>query len=116
MVATVLLVEDDFLVRTIAVDALAHAGLDVVEAESGEEALALLRSASDIDVLLTDIGLSGMLDGWALALAARELSPALRVVYVTGADPRDGRAVPGSLFISKPYTPAALVAMCAPST
>ena len=107
------MVEDDALVRMIAVDALTHAGLRALEAEDAAEALALLRTDPGIDLLLTDIGLPGDTDGWALAHAARELKPALRVVYVTGADPGDGRAVPGSRFVSKPYSPAALVELCA---
>ena len=108
----ILVVEDDPLVRMLAVDALSHAGLDVVEAEDADEALAQLKSVDGICALLTDIGLPGNVDGWELAEKAAAMKPELHVVYVTGSDAGDCRAVDGSRFLSKPYSPEALIAMC----
>jgi CheY-like chemotaxis protein len=108
----ILLVEDDPLVRMLAADALSHAGLDVVEAEDAQEALAQLKSVEGISILLTDIGLPGSIDGWELADLATAMKPGLHVVYVTGSDAGDRRTVEGSRFLSKPYSPDALIAIC----
>lgn len=98
--------------RMLVVDALTHAGLHVIEAEDAEEALAQLKSVEGICALLTDIGLPGSMDGWELADQAAAMKPGLQVVYVTGSEGGDRRTVTGSRFLSKPYSPETLVAIC----
>jgi CheY-like chemotaxis protein len=79
----VLVVEDDELVREVAVEGLTEAGFEVVEAASAEEALA--RCEEHVaDVLFTDIRLPGSLDGWDVAEQCRETNPGLPVIYATG--------------------------------
>lgn len=84
--ATILIVEDDRDVRDIAVTVLEAAGYRVLEAPTGDDAYRLLLAHQDlrIDVLFTDVVMPGRLDGIDLANAARELRPALRVLYATG--------------------------------
>lgn len=82
---TVLLVEDDAMVRVTLTDFFEAAGLDVLEAENAEDAMAIVEDqAQRIDVLVTDLDLGPGEDGLALAKAARRLRPELLVVYETG--------------------------------
>jgi CheY-like chemotaxis protein len=67
---TVLVVEDDGLVRIDAADTLREAGFDVIEAEGADEALKVMASRGDIAVLFTDINMPGRMDGVELARRA----------------------------------------------
>jgi CheY-like chemotaxis protein len=97
----VLVVEDDELVREVAVEGLMEAGFEVVEAASAEEALA--RCEEHVaDVLFTDIRLPGSLDGWDVAEQCRETNPGLPVIYATGFSHVRPRPVPGSVWFQKP--------------
>jgi signal transduction histidine kinase/FixJ family two-component response regulator len=80
---TVLVVEDDELVRLGTVDMVRQLGHDVAEAASGYAALELLRQRPEIDVVITDLGLPGM-SGQELMTAARELRPELPILVATG--------------------------------
>jgi CheY-like chemotaxis protein len=82
--ARVLLAEDEFLIRMMLAEDLEAAGYDVVEAETGDDALAKSLGGDGCDVLVTDIEMPGSLDGLALAVRMRERHPDLPVVYVTG--------------------------------
>ena len=70
----VLVVDDDDLVRTVAVETLEDAGFEVIEAATAEEALDRCEKRT-ADVLFTDIMLSGNLDGWDIAERCREAHP-----------------------------------------
>ncbi|WP_447811066.1 response regulator [Pseudomonas putida] len=96
---TVLLVDDDHLVRDMLGDVLRQYGYQVRQAHSGEQALALLDD--DIDLLLTDFAMPEF-NGAQLALAARERYPRLPVVFLTGYAELQGLELPGSLVIQKP--------------
>ena len=98
----VLFVEDDDLVRTVGVDALEEAGFEVIEAATAEEALMRCEEHA-ADVLVTDIMLSGQLDGWDVAEQCRQSNPTLPVVYMTGYSLRQHRPVPGSRLLHKPW-------------
>jgi DNA-binding response OmpR family regulator len=101
----VLIVEDEFLIRMTLAEALTDDGFDVIEAETGDEALALFGQQESIDLLLTDVQLPGSLDGIALARAARARVPQLPVIYMTGRTDQlagTGAAAP-EVFIGKPY-------------
>jgi DNA-binding response OmpR family regulator len=102
----VLLVEDEFLIREWVADALREQGFAVHAVGNAADALRHLAS-SPVDVLFTDINLTGGTDGLVLARRAREVCPGLMVVYASGRvralDP-DVR-VPQSLFLPKPYNP-----------
>jgi len=105
----VLVVEDDALVREMAVEALRDAGFDVMEAEDGGAALAVCRDTS-LDALVTDIRLPGPITGWDVAEKCRESDPTLPVVYATAMSNVPPRPVPGSRWCNKPYTPEQVVA------
>ena len=102
----VLVVDDDDLVRTVAVDTLEDAGFEVIEAATAEEALDRCEERT-ADVLFTDIMLSE--DGWDIAERCREAHPDIPVIYTTGYSLRAHRPVPGSRLLHKPYQSAELV-------
>jgi CheY-like chemotaxis protein len=83
---TVLVVEDDRLVRELALTVLEEAGYRVLEAASGDDAYHLFLTHPDlqVDVLFTDVVMPGRLDGIDLADAARVLRPGLQVLFATG--------------------------------
>jgi CheY-like chemotaxis protein len=83
---TVLVADDEPVVRIVVAESLADAGHRVLEAESGETALELLRAGHRINLLITDIHLAGGLDGRDLADRARKILPDLKVIFMTGDD------------------------------
>ena len=101
----VLVVEGVFVIRLTLVEALGAEGFEVIEAETGDDALPLLSSGPDISLLLTDIQLPGTLNGRDLASKIRENLPDLPVIFTTGraqAEP-DGSDPGRNVFIAKPY-------------
>lgn len=81
---TVLLVDDEPLIRLLAVEALEELGYTIIEAEEGASALKILNSERTIDLLITDVGLPGGLNGRQVADAARIARPDLKVLFITG--------------------------------
>jgi CheY-like chemotaxis protein len=80
---TVLLAEDEPMLRQVVRATLQHAGYDVIEAADGNAGLKILQSESPIDILLTDVKMPGM-NGYQLAEAGLSLRPALKVMLMTG--------------------------------
>ncbi|WP_236600126.1 hybrid sensor histidine kinase/response regulator [Ramlibacter alkalitolerans] len=81
---TIVVVEDDEVVRTLAVETLAGLGYAVHAAATGAEGAQLLNELGAVDLLLTDIGLPGGVSGKQLADAARATRPDLKVILITG--------------------------------
>lgn len=81
---SVLVVDDEVLLRMVMTDALEELDYRVLEAGTGAAALNLLQSDAEIDLLITDIGLPGGMDGRQLAEAARTLIPDVKIIFVTG--------------------------------
>ena len=81
---TVLIVDDEPSVRMLVADALGDAGFHCLEAADGPAALRILESRARIDLLVTDVGLPGGLNGRQVADAARTLRPGLKILFVTG--------------------------------
>ena len=108
----VLLVEDDLQVREFARGQLEALSYRVLEAADGPEALALLRSRPDIELLFTDVVMPGGMSGVELAEAALALRPGLPVLYTSGytesALIHNGRLDPNVLLLGKPYRRAEL--------
>ena len=105
---TVLIVEDEELVREIAALEFEDAGFEVLQAATGDTAMTLITGTREIDLLFTDIRLPGSIDGWSIAERARELRPELPVFYATGYSDTP-RLVAGARFFRKPYLPTAIV-------
>lgn len=100
---TILVVEDDAIVRMLIVDVLEEFEYEVLEAVDGPQALEFLNNQSaSIDLMMTDMGLPGM-DGKELAVKARELRPALPVLFASGY--AEALEVPaGMAMIGKPFS------------
>ncbi|HEY8949312.1 MAG TPA: response regulator [Rhizomicrobium sp.] len=107
-----LIVEDDWLLRQAIAEVIGGAGWNVLEAESGETAVALLRSGERIDALITDVRLSGQMSGWDLAETFRASNPKLPVVYVSGNPIIEVRRVAGGQFLPKPCDLQKLINVC----
>ena len=81
---TVLIVEDEMLLRMRAVDIVEDAGFTPLEAVNADEAIALLESRSDIELLFTDIQMPGTMNGLKLAHAVHERWPSIKIILVSG--------------------------------
>jgi CheY-like chemotaxis protein len=114
----VLLVEDEFLLCDMLSEVLADYGFEVHAVANAKDAIQHLTCGSPCDILLTDINLPGSIDGAALARLARELRPRLPVVYASGSYSKieELDAVPGSVFVPKPYNPDKLCEMLSEMT
>jgi two-component sensor histidine kinase len=80
----VLVVEDEMLLRMRAVDMVEDAGFTPIEAINADDALAILESRSDIEMLFTDIQMPGSMDGLKLAYAVHERWPLIKIILVSG--------------------------------
>jgi CheY-like chemotaxis protein len=111
---TILVVEDDEEVRRSSVEALREIGYQVLEAGDAMDGVRLIVDRGGIDLLFTDVGLPGGVNGRALADAARSAQPGLRVLFTTGytrnAILHNGVLDQGVHFIAKPFTFTALAA------
>jgi PAS domain S-box-containing protein len=104
---TVLVVDDEPTVRMLVSEVLTDLGYGAIEAKDGVEALEILRSNRRMDLLVTDIGLPGGIDGRQLGAAARQCRPGLRILFITGY-PHMLRGIPdpvdeGVQALAKPF-------------
>jgi PAS domain S-box-containing protein len=106
--ATILLVDDEQVVRTLLTEVVEVLGYDVIAAADGTAAWEVLKSTQKIDLLLTDIGLPGGMNGRELADAARDIQPNLKVLFITGfaeqAVLSDGSLQDGMEVMTKPFS------------
>jgi CheY-like chemotaxis protein len=106
----VLVVEDDFLLRTLAVEVVEEAGFVAIEARDADEAVALLESRADISLLFTDIDMPGSMDGLKLAHAVRGRWPPIKILVVSGKVRLEPSQLPSNgRFVTKPYRVEAMV-------
>ena len=109
---SVLVVDDDELVRRLIQRVLEADGHTVRVAGSGADALQALAAHRDTNVLVTDVSMPGM-SGPQLVERARALAPQLRVLYVSAASERDRTMQQGDAVLAKPFAPHALSAAVA---
>lgn len=111
---TVLVVDDEPAVRMLVIEVLGELGYAAIEAETGAEALELLASAPRVDLLITDVGLPGGMNGRQVADAVRAVRRDLPVLFITGfaenAVVGDGPLEPGMALIAKPFAMETLAA------
>jgi two-component system, response regulator PdtaR len=101
---TVLVVEDEALVRLDIVDQLEGEGLRVFEAQNADHAIAILEANPEIQLLFTDIDMPGSMDGLKLAAAVRDRWPPVKIIVTSGHRMVEITDLPdGSVFFSKPY-------------
>jgi CheY-like chemotaxis protein len=109
---TVLVVEDEYMVRLATAQSLQDWGWRVLEAGTAEQAIAIGKSETPVDVLFTDIQLNSHGCGWDVAEALRAARPNIAVVYASGNSTDRSRSVPRSLFFNKPYRASNIVEAC----
>jgi len=100
---TVLVVEDDLLIRLMLVEALQDDGYTVVQAANVLEAVAAIGRNPCFDALVTDVDMPGHLNGLDLAGMVSSVSPLTQIVIVSGRDVSDDVGM-GWAFMSKPYS------------
>jgi CheY-like chemotaxis protein len=105
---TILVVEDEALVRLMVADELRASGFTVVEAVNADEALQVLGSV-DVDLVFTDIRMQGEFDGIELAVIVQGRYPAVKIVLTSAHLGRDSVPAKVDGFLDKPYAIADLV-------
>ncbi len=109
---TLVIVEDEWLLRTEIAEEAEEAGWRVLEFATAESALTLLSTRLRVDALVTDIRLGGPMTGWDVAEGFRASFPALPVVYASANPCDNDRMVAGGAFFSKPCLPYELLQAC----
>ncbi len=106
---TVLVVEDEGVVRLDAAESLRDAGFEVLEAADAKEALDAVEQHENIGVLFTDIDIPGGIDGLELARRVHRQRPRVRLILTSGAVRIDPRDIPhAGAFVRKPYSAEAV--------
>jgi DNA-binding NtrC family response regulator len=104
MTGSVLIVEDEPLIRTLCAEVFEDAGFTVVEASNGDAALTLLTAGSAVDAIVTDIRMPGEVDGLALRRAVEEKWPDIKMVVTSGHMAVERAELSDNhIFVPKPY-------------
>ena len=108
----VLVIDDEPVVRMLISEVLEEGGYSGIMAADGAEALEILKSGATVDLLITDIGLPGGMDGRQVAEAALRLHPDLKVMFITGYSERVAGGIGqhgiGPPVVTKPFALDAL--------
>jgi signal transduction histidine kinase len=103
----VMVIDDEPTIRMLIAEVLADAGYSAIEASDGPAGLRVLQSSAKVDLLITDVGLPGGMNGRQVADAARTLRPDLKVLFITGyaenAVVGNGQLEKGMHVIAKPF-------------
>jgi len=100
----ILIVEDEVLTSEYLEFMLQEAGYEAIPAASAEEAIQILEHRDDVDLVVTDINLPGVMNGLQLAALVRSRWPVMNIIVVTGySAPKSEEIPPGSLFVPKSY-------------
>lgn len=106
----VLVVEDEPLVRLVALEAIEAAGFKAYAAADADEAISVLERQRNIRLVFTDINMPGSMDGIRLAHCVRDRWPPVQFIVTSGQLKfREAELPPGSVFVSKPYSPEQIV-------
>src|SRR5436190_230748 len=100
----VLIVEDERLIRSTAVDMVEEAGFEAIEASDADEAIRILESRTDIRAVFTDVNMPGSMDGLKLARVVRNRWPPVALIVTSGRSNVPEPDLPeGGRFLPKPY-------------
>ena len=109
---TILVVEDQAVLRLHAVATVKHEGLPVLQATNAMDALELLRTNPSVAVLFTDIEMPGEMDGLQLADRVHAERPDVQLVLTSGRiEPSNDQIADDGVFLAKPYSPEELTAV-----
>jgi DNA-binding NtrC family response regulator len=107
---SVLVVDDEFLVRMNTADILREAGFEVTEARDASSALAALETTPGIRLVCTDLEMPGSLDGVGLIRRLQALNPEIQTIVISGSPERQPQ-LPSVPFLPKPFASSRLVEM-----
>lgn len=107
--AVVLAVEDSPTILMGAIDLIESAGYEALQARGADEAISILESRNDVDVVFTDVQMPGTMDGLKLSHYIRNRWPPVKLIVASGAAVLEESSLPaGSRFFSKPYQSATI--------
>ncbi|WP_271022989.1 response regulator [Rhizobium sp. RCAM05973] len=107
--AVILVVEDSAIIRMGAVDLVRSAGYEALEASDADEAIRILESRANIDLVFTDVQMPGTMDGIKLSHYIRNRWPPVKLIVASGRAILQESSLPeGSRFFSKPYSDHAI--------
>lgn len=106
--AIILVVEDEFLIRLLLADALRQCGYSVIEAVNADEAMDVLESAQQVDLIITDVQMPGSLDGMDLTRYSKQRNPSRPVIVCSGHLSAEA-SQPADMFFAKPYFEAEII-------
>jgi len=107
---TILVVEDDAIIRMSSVVTLEDAGFRVFAAKNSADAMEVMSRHGEIEIMLTDVRMPGSMDGLALTTRTRTDYPAIRTIVISGNATAEQACNAGaSGFVAKPYLPATIV-------
>jgi CheY-like chemotaxis protein len=109
----VLLVEDEWFIRSDVAGQLRDAGFEVVEASTADDAMDYISSGERIDAPITDIRMPGTLDGLELAGKVRVMQPMILILVASGSTELESAASRVGRFISKLYDPKQIAMLIA---
>ena len=113
----VLVVDDEPTIRMLVIEVLEDLGYRTLEAGDGAAALRILQSGARVDLLVTDVGLPGQMNGRQVADAAQAMVPGLKTLFITGyaenAVIGNGQLAPGTALVTKPFAMDVLAARVA---
>lgn len=105
----ILVVEDEVLVRMVAVDIAVAAGFEVISAATADEAIAILEERPGVRLVFTDVNMPGSMDGMRLAQAVRERWPPVELIVTSGRGSVQEEDLPArGRFLAKPYDASTL--------
>ena len=111
---SVLIIDDEYTVRSLTGEILDELGYRTAAAANGRDGLKLLRTQDRYDLLVTDVGMPGGLNGRQVAEAARKLRPDLKVLFITGSAEgavlTEGQMASGAQVLTKPFAMETLAA------
>jgi len=112
---TILVVEDEPLIRMDLVDLIEEAGFHTLEARNADDALALMSDKDGFQVLFTDVDMPGSIDGLELARIVAGRKPDVRIIITSGQTvPEENEMPAGAVFIPKPHEASRLAAVLQP--
>ena len=107
---TILVVDDQAMIRMFGADMIADAGYQVIEANSADEALLILENAEGITLLFSDIDMPGSMNGLALAEVVHKRWPDVRLLLTSGGQKLEDEDIPDhGRFLPKPYNESSVV-------
>ena len=108
--ATILIVEDQPLIRMALAETLQEAGFQVLEAADAGTGFRAMLDAERVELVIADVGLPGEINGVMLAQVVVEHWPSTRIIVISGrTDPEELGLPPQAAFMAKPVTPSVLL-------